>query len=101
MRIYVSHPYDGKEENRQKVEKIIQRLIEIYPHDTFISPIHAFGFLYDKVDYETGLEWCLDLLEGCDKMYVFGDWKKSRGCQAEVQFCDNNFIDYKIMKEII
>lgn len=99
MRIYVSHPYSGKEENKLAVEKIIKRLTEIYPHDTFISPIHTFGFMYDQIDYETGLGWCLDLLQGCDRMYVYGNWKKSRGCQTEVLFCENNFIEYKIMSE--
>lgn len=96
MRIYISHPYGGKEENKIKVENIIRQLTEICPQDTFISPIHTFGFMYNDVNYETGLGWCLDLLEGCHKMYVFGDWKQSRGCTAEVLYCEMHMIPYEI-----
>jgi hypothetical protein len=96
MRIYISHPYGGKEENKIKVENIIRQLTEICPQDTFISPIHTFGFMYNDVNYETGLWWCLDLLEGCHKMYVFGDWKQSRGCTAEVLYAETHMIPYEI-----
>ena len=78
MLIYISHPYGGKEENKTKVENIIKKLIKENPEHTYISPIHTFGHLYNDVDYEIGLQWCLDLLNACDKMYVYGDWENSR-----------------------
>ncbi len=97
MMIYISHPYGGKEENKLKVEAIIKELAVNHPDNTYISPIHTFGFMYDSVDYETGLQMCLNLLETCDKMLVFGDWKQSRGCTAEVLYAEMHFIPFDIL----
>jgi hypothetical protein len=94
--IYISHPYSGKEENKLKIEAIVRELVAKNPGVTYISPVHAFGYLYNDVDYEAGLEMCLRLLDVCNKMLVFGDWKKSRGCTAEVLYCQQNFIPYEI-----
>ena len=95
--IYISHPYSGKPENKQKVEEIIKNLVISHPENTYISPIHCFGFMYELVDYQTGLEMCLRLLESCDKMLVFGDWQSSRGCNAEILHAGFNFIEYEII----
>jgi hypothetical protein len=97
MIIYVSHPYGGIEENKQKVEAIVRSLAKENPQHIYISPIHCFGFMYTDTDYETGLDMCLKLLDKCDKMLVFGDWKSSRGCNAEILYADVNFIPYEIM----
>lgn len=96
MLIYISHPYGGLKENKLSVEGIIKNLAVKHPENTYISPIHCFGFMYDLVNYETGLEMCLRLLDKCEKMLVFGDWKSSRGCTAEVLYAENNFIPYEI-----
>ncbi|WP_066719937.1 DUF4406 domain-containing protein [Clostridium sp. Marseille-P299] len=97
MLIYISHPYGGMESNRISVENIITELSEKHPENTYISPIHCFGFMYDTVSYENGLEMCLNLLERCDKMLVFGDWKKSRGCTAEVLYAENLMLPYEVV----
>ena len=94
--IYISHPYGNQPENKQKVEEIIRELVLSHPEHTYISPIHCFGFMYHDFDYETGLEMCLNLLEKCDKMLVFGDWKSSRGCTVEVLYCEMHMIPYEI-----
>lgn len=98
MLVYISHPYGGKIENMQKVECIINQLIKENPNYIYISPIHCFGFIYDVVSYAQGLEMCLSLLEQCDKMLVFGDWKNSRGCTAEVLFAETHMIPYEIIE---
>lgn len=87
MRIYISHPYGGQPENKHRVEEVIKRISKRYPEITFISPIHCFGFMYDDVDYQTGLNWCLELLNACDEMWVFGNYLDSKGCKAEIQHC--------------
>lgn len=97
--IYISHPYGGQAENKQMVEGIIRELALSHPENTYVSPIHCFGFMYDLVQYETGLEMCLNLLKACDKMYVFGDWKNSRGCTAEVLFAEMHMIPYEIIHQ--
>lgn len=100
MLIYISHPYANKPENLKETEEICIKLMKEYPNDTIISPIHCFGFAYSEVSYEHGLQMCLDLLSKCDKMLVFGDFKNSRGCTAEVLYCGMNFIPYEIMEGI-
>jgi hypothetical protein len=98
--IYISHPYGGKEENKAKIEDIIKRLSDRYNGEVFISPVHSFGFMYDCFEYERGLQMCLDLLDRCDSMLVFGDWEHSRGCKAEVKYAKECGIPYQIVNDI-
>ena len=81
--IYVAHPYGGDEENKQKVEEIIKRLVKDNPGNLYISPIHCTGFYYHDVTYEKGMEYCFKLLDMCDTLLLCGDWKKSTGCCME------------------
>ena len=92
MRIYISHQYGGKEENKLHVENIIKELVKNNPQHTYVSPIHAVGFLYNDVSYEQGIEYCLDLLKMCDVMYTFGEHSNSKGCIIEKRFCKDNNI---------
>ena len=87
MRIYISHPYGGKESNLKAIEAIVTRLAEKDRANVYISPVHCFGYLYDKVDYLHGLGMCLELLACCDRMLVYGDWEHSVGCRAEIDCC--------------
>lgn len=96
--IYISHPYGGIKSNRINVENIVTELSKKQQENTYISPIHCFGFMYGTGSYENGLEMCLNLLERCDKMLVFGDWKNSRGCTAEVLFAETHMIPYEIIE---
>ena len=95
--VYISHPSGGQKENTDRVEKLIIRLHEEFPDYLFVSPIHSFGFMYDKVDYVEGLEMCLWLLDSCDCMWVFGDIEDSVGCNAEIAYCQNNKIPYIVI----
>ena len=99
--VYVSHPYGGLTENRINLEDTINTLEEegeyfdlvfkncssLLPYSrkqfTFISPVHAFGFRYEKDDYIDGLEKCIDLLEVCDIVLMCLGWEESKGCVAE------------------
>jgi nucleoside 2-deoxyribosyltransferase len=82
-RIYIAHPFGGKDENKQKVERIIKKLIKKHPDILFVSPIHCTGFYYHDVTYEKGMEYCFELLNMCDTLLLCGDWKKSTGCCME------------------
>jgi len=99
MLVYISHPSSGLKENKDKVETIVNRLLDGNSPDTYISPIHCFGYLYDDIEYSFGLDMCLELLDKCDEMLVFGDWKHSQGCQAEMRYCEDNNIPYLIMSD--
>lgn len=81
--VYISHPYNGKEENVMDAEQIARDLQAAYPEVVFISPLHAVMCNYDELDYETGLSYALAIMRRCDILYLSGDWKNSTGCMAE------------------
>lgn len=97
--VYVSHPYGGDKENRDKVENLIQQLQQMFPTYLFISPISAFSFLYDVTEYQEGLNMCLWLLDKCDEMWVFGEYEDSVGCMSEIAYCQNYLIPYRIIEQ--
>lgn len=98
MKIYICREYGGKDENRQIVEDWIRYAYLTYGSQfkehsvTFVSPIHAFGFMYNMVEYEEGIRYCLELLNECDLMVTFGSWSMSRGCMIEKEMCRNKGI---------
>lgn len=95
--IYVSHPYGGLEENKEKVEKIILEEMKRHPDHLFLSPISAFGFKGQEISYEAGLAECLWLLAQADEAWVYGDYENSRGCRTEIWYCEISGTPYKIM----
>ncbi len=99
--VYVSHPFQGKEENIKHAAEVINSLQEKYPDTIFISPIHCFGFQYDLVPWSVGLERCLWLLDHCDIMLDCDTNKDSKGCKAEREYCDKNKIPYIKLEDII
>ncbi len=91
-RMYVAHPYMGCESNKESVEGIIRVLTKNNPETLFVSPIHALGFLYNDVEYETGMKWCIELLRMCGCLVLCPGWMHSRGCTIEHQYA----IEHKI-----
>jgi hypothetical protein len=89
--IYVAHPYSGVKRNVKTVTKIIRKLSAEYPH-TFICPLTAFGDLYNVVEYDTGMNYCIELLSHCNKAIFLGDWYMSKGCKIEHEYCRVNNI---------
>lgn len=113
--LYVAHPYGGKKENVEAVQKI-GKLLEEWEHPLIaskngvdgvhayaagritdisaweiataapVSPIHQFGFMYDGVPYVAGLQKCFALLDACDALLLCGDWQNSKGCIAEFAY---------------
>ena len=98
MLIYCSHKFGGSMENAKAVELKIKRLQLADASNTYISPIHAFGFLYNEVDYLTGLNWCLELLSKCDMMIVLSEM--SKGVRAEIKYCIDNAIPFVFVEEL-
>lgn len=84
-RVYIIHPFQGKEENRKKIDKICRAVANMgfLP----VSPVHAFGFLKDEVPEERklALKLCQELVKGCDQAWCFGSWEESEGCRIEVR----------------
>lgn len=95
--IYVSHNYGGLKDNEEKVANIINKLQEQYPTYLFLSPIHLFSYAYYEVEnYQIGINMCLWLLDKSKEMWVYGDWKNSKGCNMEIEYCKEFDIPYKI-----
>lgn len=91
--LYISHPSGGKEENTRDIEKVVKALCtnkDIVENFCIVSPVHNYGFMYEELSYEDGLDLCLDLLEECDIALVVGDWRTSTGCKKEISFCEKN-----------
>ena len=99
--VYISHPYGGNPENAKDIEKVIRHLYadeRLYNNYCFVSPVHAFGFMYETEEYYRGLQMCIDLLAGCDQMLLIGEWETSKGCTGEKAYCDNNNIPYTMIR---
>lgn len=94
--IYISHPYGGNRANFEAVEAIVEGLAKKDKANVYVSPIHCFGYLYDRVPYLHGLSMCIELLSRCDRMEVYGDWQHSVGCKAEIDYCKAHGIPYTL-----
>ena len=94
MMIYISHPYGGEQANMRRIQRIVKRLALNDKANVYVSPVHCFGYMYDSVDYLHGLGMCIELLSRCDKMLVYGDWRNSVGCKAEIDYCKLRGIPY-------
>ena len=102
MLVYVAHPYGGHEENKEHVENLISHLVLNFPHHTYVSPIHTFGFMYNTVKtYEQGMKMCTDLLEKCGCLVLCECWEKSAGCNREKTFAEENGIPIHTYKEVL
>ena len=84
-KIYIVHPFQGKEENRKKIDSICKAVASMgyLP----ISPVHAFSFLDDNIpeEREKALRFCKELVKNCDQAWCFGGWENSEGCKIETQ----------------
>ena len=89
--IYIAHPYANNPINKYRVNKIIRKL-SARTEATFICPINAFGDLYKRVDYDKGMNYCLELLNVCSMAVFLGDWYSSKGCRIEHEYCKRNKI---------
>ena len=92
MLVYMSHAFQGLQENVEEVEELTRELVELNPEHTFISPINCFGFMFHDTEYEHGLRMCIDLLDRCDMMVVSGEWLNSVGVNREIDYCFQNNI---------
>ena len=95
--VYLSHPYGGKKENLDEINECQRLLTKLHPENLYLNPVAMFGNLYDCTDYEQGLNMTLFLLEElADKMLICSDdYMKSKGCIAEINYCDQRGIPYK------
>lgn len=83
MIIYVSHIFQGKQENLERAKKITHDLQVADLENTYICPLLAFSHLqYGEIGYEPEMALCFDLLQMCEKIIVASDI--SKGVNAEI-----------------
>ena len=87
MRVYLSHPYGGKEENRERAAAIAKFYREVWAAEgkdfELINPLEYLAPLSDGVPEYTLLKLAVNLLKSCDAVLFADGWKHSRGCRLE------------------
>ena len=83
--VYVAHPCGSDiKANRKECRNIISMLTKTLGDKyIFISPVLNYSHMYHDVDYISGMETCLSLLQRCSFLLLAGDWKNSKGCLCE------------------
>lgn len=89
MIIYVSHIFQGKQENLERANKITHDLQVKDPENCYICPLLAFSHLgYNEIGYEEEIALCLDLMTVSDKLIVASDFLTSKGVKKEIDFAN-------------
>lgn len=95
MTIYVSHIFQGKQENLERAKKITHDLQVKDLENCYICPLLAFSYLeYNEIGYEEEMSLCEDLLTVCDKLIVASEL--SDGVSREIDLAEkcNMEIEY-------
>ena len=100
-KVYVAHPYGGKEENKLSVETLVRKMVKHNPNILYFSPIHSTGYLYNDVGYKLGMEYCFELLKVCDELLLCEGWENNVGCNMEKKFAEENNIPINYMHTYI
>ena len=86
-RIYLSHPYGGNEENREKAACLAKFYRELWAAEgktdwVLVNPLEELENM-KGVDDETALFAAVALMNSCDAVLFADGWQKSRGCRYE------------------
>lgn len=88
----------GDPANEDKIERIIKEVYCKDPSINPLSPIHRFGKWYDLCpSYEIGMEQCFLLLDQATELWIYGDWKNSKGVRMEIEYAKENNISMKFV----
>jgi len=99
-RVYVCHPFaDAPERNIASVRVISRQLMSagllpIAPH------LYLPQFVNEATERERALQLCLELLDGCDELRVFGD-RVSPGMQRELDHARRHGIPVRFEKAVL
>jgi hypothetical protein len=103
-RIYLSHPYGGFRENRERAAALAKMYREIWDAEgktdwELVNPLEYFAPLAeDGVDDETILMLAVALMQDCDGVLFAPGWKRSRGCRYEHFRLRHSHTDNKYFK---
>ena len=99
-KIYLCHEFEGIYENAKIITDNIKTLVSYNKSASYISPVHLFGVLYNRVSSKLYSEYCISLLKDCDIMIVFGEKSKTDECINQIEYCKNHnipiieYVDY-------
>ena len=96
-KIYVAHPFEGKELNKLRIDEICRKIVKLGAMP--ISPVHMFGFMNDAnpFDRKRALEFCEEIIQYCNEFWLCGEWEKSEGCQAEALVALSELITIRVV----
>ena len=98
MTIYVSHIFQGKQENLERAKKITHDLQVNDPENCYICPLLAFSHLrYNEIGYEEEMQLCEDLLVLCDKLIVASDL--SNGVEREITLAEKCDMEIEYLED--
>ena len=98
MTIYVSHIFQGKQENLERAKKIIHNLQVKDLENCYICPLLTFSYLgYGEIGYEEEMQLCEDLLVLCDKLIVASDL--SRGVEREIDLAERCNMEVEYLED--
>lgn len=85
MVCYVTHKYEGLQENIEKAKEITRFLSIDDPENTYICPLLALSHLqYNEIGKGVEMEMRLDLLSAFDQLVVASE--VSKGVKKEIEF---------------
>ena len=104
-RVYIAHPLRGayphtKEKVTQNTKDAAAICMMLSAAGNIIpfSPIHAFSYMDAlECDQRTAMQHCFALLDSCDEIWVFGDWRTSAGCRTEIDFARKKGMPIRFM----
>lgn len=89
--VYVATPLRGQYPdsqaaisiNYERADVILRTLARNYAQIVPLSPLHAFRFMSPTGSQDRAMDLCGELLSLCSELWLFGDWKNSKGCCEE------------------
>lgn len=88
MKVYLSHPYGGRQENREKAAAIAKFYRDAWAAEgktdwILINPLEYLEPFSEGVPEWQMLKLAVKLLKSCDAVLFADGWRKSRGCRLE------------------
>ena len=99
-KIYLCHEFDGIYENAKIITDYINNLVTYNKFASYISSVHLFGMLHDKIDSSLYSKYCISVLKDCNMMIVFGENSKTNECKYQINYCKKHnipvieYVDY-------
>ena len=99
LRVYVCHPFrDAPEANTARVRAICRSLVEI-GHVPVAPQLYLPHFVDESTERERAMRLCLNLLDACDEMRVYGA-PVSDGMRLELDYADYQAIPVRFEEEL-